>query len=70
MYAERLTERSEASEVDAPLAEEGVPVINLMNALRKSLGKAGKPAVAKKAKLTKKIAGSRRQAAPRKRKSS
>jgi non-homologous end joining protein Ku len=56
--------------VDAPLAEEGVPVINLMNALRRSLGKAGKPAVAKKAKLTKKIAGSRRQAAPRKRKSS
>jgi non-homologous end joining protein Ku len=56
--------------VDAPLAEEEVPVINLVNALKKSLGKAGKPAAAKKARPEKKLAASRRQAARRKRKSS
>jgi hypothetical protein len=41
-----------------------------MDALKKSLGKAGKPAAEKKAKPEKKLAASRRQTVPRKRKSS
>jgi DNA end-binding protein Ku len=74
LYTERLTElinaKVEGKEVVAPPADEEVPVINLMDALKKSLGKAGKPAAAKKAKPEKKLAASRRQAVPRKRKSS
>jgi DNA end-binding protein Ku len=71
LYTQRLTElinaKVEGKEVVAPPAEEEVSVINLMDALRQSLGsKAG----AKKARPAKKMAASRRQAAPRKRKSS
>jgi DNA end-binding protein Ku len=74
LYTERLTElinaKVEGKDVVAPPADEEVPVINLMDALKKSLGKAGKPTAAKKAKPAKKLAESRRQTAPRKRKSS
>ena len=71
LYTQRLTElinaKVEGKEVVAPPAEEEVPVINLMDALRQSLGS---KSAAKKAKPAKKMAASRRQAAPRKRKSS
>jgi DNA end-binding protein Ku len=68
-HTQRLTElinaKVEGKEIVVPPAEEEVPVINLMDALKQSLGKAEK-----KAKPAKKMAASRRQAAPRKRKSS
>jgi DNA end-binding protein Ku len=75
LYTERLTElinaKVEGKEVVAtPSSDEDVPVINLMDALRKSLSKSEKPAAAKKAKPAKKMAASRRQTTPRKRKSS
>ena len=74
LYTERLTElinsKIEGKEVVATPAEEEVPVINLMDALKQSLGKAGQGATAKKSRPAKKMAGSRRQTAPRKRKSS
>jgi DNA end-binding protein Ku len=74
LYTQRLTElinaKVEGKEVVAPPAEEEVPVINLMDALKQSLGKAGKAGATKKAKPAKKMAASRRQTAPRKRKSS
>jgi DNA end-binding protein Ku len=74
LYTQRLTElinaKVEGKEVVAPPADEEVSVINLMDALKQSLGKTGKSAAAKKAKPAKKMAASRREAAPRKRKSS
>ncbi len=67
LYTERLTAlinaKVEGQEVVATVSEEEVPVINLMEALKQSLGKTGKP-TAKKAKPAKKMAASRRQAAP------
>lgn len=74
LYTERLTElinaKVEGKDVVAPPADEEVSVINLMDALKQSLGKAGKGDAAKKSKPAKKMAASRRQTAPRKRKSS
>jgi DNA end-binding protein Ku len=75
LYTERLTElinaKVEGKEVVATPAEEEVPVINLMDALKQSLSRSGKqPAAAKKTKPAKKMAASRRQAAVKKRKSS
>jgi DNA end-binding protein Ku len=74
LYTQRLTEminaKVDGKELVAPPAEDEVPVINLMDALKQSLGKTGKGGAAKKAKPAKKMAASRRQAAPRKRKSS
>ncbi len=74
LYTERVTElinsKIEGKEVVATPAEEEVPVINLMDALKQSLGKAGQGTAAKKARPAKKMASSRRQTAPRKRKSS
>jgi DNA end-binding protein Ku len=71
LYTERLTElinaKVEGKDVVAPPADEEAPVINLMDALKQSL-KQGKAAAAKRP--AKKLAASRRQAAPRKRKSS
>ena len=73
LYTERLTElinaQVEGKEVVSPPADEEVPVINLMDALKQSLSKSDKSA-AKKAKPAKKMAASRRQTTPRKRKSS
>lgn len=73
LYTQRLTElinaKVEGKEVVAPQADEEVPVINLMDALKQSLGTTGKRTT-KKAKPAKKMAASRRQTAPRKRKSS
>ena len=72
LYTKRLTELIEAKvkgeEVVAPPDEEEAPVINLMDALKQSLGRA-KPAAAGKGRA-KKMAPSKRAAAPRKRKSS
>jgi len=77
LYTERLTRlietKIEGKEVVATPSDEEVPVINLMDALKQSLGKTGQGAkepAAKKAKPSKKMAASRRQATPRKRKSS
>jgi DNA end-binding protein Ku len=75
LYTKRLTElinaKVEGKELVAPPAEEEVPVINLMDALKQSLGKAGKAeSAAKRAKPAKKMAASRRQTVARKRKSS
>ena len=65
-----ITTKVEGKEVVAPPHEEEVQVINLMDALKKSLGQAKAPAAAaKKAKPAKKMAASKRKAAPRKRKS-
>ncbi len=73
VYTERLTElinaKVEGKEVVTPPHEEEVPVINLMDALKKSLGRAKQPAAAKKAKPAKKMAGSKRKAVAAKRKS-
>ncbi len=72
LHTKRLTElinaKIEGKEVVATPAEEEVPVINLMDALKQSLGKA--EGSAKKTKPAKKMAGSRRQSTARKRKSS
>jgi DNA end-binding protein Ku len=74
LYTERLTELINAKvageDVVAAPAEEETPIINLMDALKQSLGRTGKPSAGKKAKPEKKMAASRRQTAPRKRKSS
>lgn len=76
LYTERLTElinaKVEGKEIVAPPADEEVPVINLMDALKQSLGRSGKqPAAAKKPKPAKKMATSKRQpAVAKKRKSS
>ncbi len=74
LYTERLTElinaKIEGKEVVAPPSEEEVPVINLMDALKQSLNKSGKRAATERAKPAKKMAASRRQTTPGKRKSS
>lgn len=72
LYTTRLTElinaKVEGKEVVAPPSDEEVPVINLMDALKQSLG--SKTGAAKRGKPAKKMAASRRQTAPRRRKSS
>ncbi len=76
LYTERLTElinaKVEGKDVVAPPADEEVPVINMMDALKQSLNRSGKQtaAAAKKPKPAKKMATSRRQTVAKKRKSS
>jgi len=75
LYTERLTElinaKVEGKDVVSPPADEEVPVINLMDALKQSLNRSGKATpAAKKAKPSKKMATSRRQTVAKKRKSS
>jgi DNA end-binding protein Ku len=75
LYTARLTALISAKVagedvVAPPSTEEEVPVINLMDALKKSLSRSEKSASQKKTKPAKKLAASRRQATPRKRKSS
>jgi DNA end-binding protein Ku len=75
-YTERLTElinaKVEGKQIVAPPSEEPAPVINLMDALRKSVAHAKHGAPARGEKPPKKLAASRRRAesAPRRRKSS